>query len=186
MLHQRVLIQIVVCLPDNPTDLAKIKGFGKKTLEKYGNEILEMVLTHRKKHGIKTVILPPPRAIDENKSGKISPDKTADNKSDSAPGDTRQISFDLFNKGMSIPDIAQERGFVESTIQGHLSFFVQTGQLDINKLLSSEQQQAIGEKLPMTAHNSLSQIKKALGQEYAYGDIKLMIAYQLFLSSTIK
>jgi len=189
VLHQRVLIQIVVCLPDNPTDLAKIKGLGKKTLEKYGKQILEMVLAHRKKHGIKTVILPLPRVTEENKSGKTSPGKNADNKNadkkgDAAPGDTMQISFDLFNQGMSLPDIAQERGFVESTIQGHLSFFVQTGQLDINKLLSAEQQQGIGEKLPMTAHNSLGQIKKALGKEYAYGDIKLMIAHQQFLAST--
>jgi len=75
VLHQRVLIQIVVCLPDNPTDLGKIKGIGKKTQEKYGKEILGMVLAHREKHGIKTVILPPPRATDENKSGKNAPGK---------------------------------------------------------------------------------------------------------------
>ncbi len=40
ILHQRVLIQIVVNLPDNRTDLKKIKGVGKKTLEKYGEDIL--------------------------------------------------------------------------------------------------------------------------------------------------
>lgn len=65
VLHQRVLIQIVVCLPANPTDLGKIKGIGKKTQEKYGKEILGMVLAHRERHGIKTVILPPPRATDD-------------------------------------------------------------------------------------------------------------------------
>ncbi len=53
ILHQRVLIQIVVNLPDNRTDLKKIKGVGKKTLEKYGQDILAMVAGYRQKHGIK-------------------------------------------------------------------------------------------------------------------------------------
>ena len=53
ILHQRVLIQIVVNLPDNRADLKKIKGVGKKTLEKYGQDILAMVAGYRQKHGIK-------------------------------------------------------------------------------------------------------------------------------------
>jgi superfamily II DNA helicase RecQ len=52
ILHQRVLIQIVVSLPDNRTDLKKIKGVGKKTLEKYGKNILSLVSGYRKKYGI--------------------------------------------------------------------------------------------------------------------------------------
>lgn len=176
VMHQRVLIQIVVCLPDNETDLAKIQGVGKKTLEKYSGELLKMVAAHRKKHGIKTVILP---LAKERPTQKKAKEKTA-------PGETQQTSFDLFNKGMTIPKIAQERGLVESTIQGHLCVFIKNGQLDINKLLSSEKQQAIKEKLPITAQDSLGQIKKELGQEYAYGDIKLMIAHKQFLKNRRK
>jgi len=52
ILHQRVLIQIVVNLPDNRTHLKKIKGVGKKTLEKYGKDILALVVGYRKKHRI--------------------------------------------------------------------------------------------------------------------------------------
>jgi hypothetical protein len=48
ILHQRVLIQIAVNLPDNRRDLIKIKGVGKKTLEKYGEELLALVVAHRK------------------------------------------------------------------------------------------------------------------------------------------
>ncbi|MBU0972489.1 MAG: helix-turn-helix domain-containing protein [Proteobacteria bacterium] len=173
VLHQRVLIQIGVCLPDTETDLAKIPGVGKKTLEKYGGELLEMVAAHRKNHGIKTVILPLSRALPQKKDSR--PKKAA---TKTASGNTRQISFDLFNKGMSPQEIAKERGLVESTIQSHLCFFIKTGQLDINKLLSPEKQQAIGEKLTSASHHSLTQIKKELGNDYAYGDIKLMIAHQ--------
>jgi hypothetical protein len=58
VLHQRVLIQIVVNLPDNRSHLKKINGVGKKTLEKYGDDILALVAGYRKKHGIDRVILP--------------------------------------------------------------------------------------------------------------------------------
>jgi hypothetical protein len=61
ILHQRVLIQIVVNLPDNRTDLKKIKGVGKKTLEKYGKDILAEVAGYRKKHGIDKVNLGLPK-----------------------------------------------------------------------------------------------------------------------------
>ena len=58
ILHQRVLIQIVVNLPDSRTHLKNIKGVGKKTIEKYGNDILALVTGYRKKHGIDRVKLP--------------------------------------------------------------------------------------------------------------------------------
>ena len=50
ILHQRVLIEIAVSLPDNTAGLKKIKGVGKKILEKYGEEILAMVVGYRKKN----------------------------------------------------------------------------------------------------------------------------------------
>jgi len=50
IIPQRVLIQIVVNLPDNRTGLKKIKGVGKKTLANYGEDILALVAAHRKKN----------------------------------------------------------------------------------------------------------------------------------------
>jgi hypothetical protein len=71
ILHQRVLIQIVVNLPDNRMDLKKIKGVGKKTLEKYGEDILALVAAYRRKHGIDKVKLPDVKdAARKNRSSK--------------------------------------------------------------------------------------------------------------------
>lgn len=58
ILHQRVLIQIVVNLPDNRRDLKQINGVGKQTLKKYGDDILALVAGYRQKHGIDRVVLP--------------------------------------------------------------------------------------------------------------------------------
>ncbi|MCD6185463.1 MAG: HRDC domain-containing protein, partial [Deltaproteobacteria bacterium] len=65
ILYQQVLLQIVVYLPDNTTDLKKINGVGKKTIQKYGKELVELVSAYRKKHGIEKVILPEPKKNSE-------------------------------------------------------------------------------------------------------------------------
>ena len=169
VLHQQVLLQIVVCLPDNTADLKEINGVGKKTIEKYGKELVKLVVAYRKKHGIVTVILPEPEKL---------PGESAMAKDVKSPFGTKDTSLDRFNNGLTIARIAQERGLEQSTIEGHLSFFVEKGELDINKLLSPEKQQAIEKGLVVDHNNSLSEVKNALGDDYSYGEIKMMLAYQ--------
>ena len=176
VLHQRVLIQIVVCLPDNLDDFGQIKGVGKKTIEKYGKEIVQMVCAYRKKHGIEAVLLPEPKKKAEEStppSKKIPGSRTK----------TRDISFEMFCNGLTVAEIAQERGLVQSTIEGHLCFFVENGTLDINKLIPSEKQQVIGKTLATAQDKSLSEVKHELGDDYSYGEIKMMQALQKHLSS---
>lgn len=174
VLHQRILIQIVVCLPDNTADLRKINGVGKRTIEKYGEELVELVLAYREKHGIEKVVLPKPTKL---------PEESTPAKDSASPFGTKQTSFDMFNNGLTIARIAQERGLVQSTVEGHLSFFVEKGKLDINKLLSPEKQQAIEKELATDHNNSLSEVKNALGDDYSYGEIKMMLACRKHLAS---
>jgi uncharacterized protein YpbB len=89
----------------------------------------------------------------------------------------------MFNQGWPIDRIAKERGLVESTIQGHLCVFVEKGDLDINRLLSPEKQGAIEAAIANAPDNSLKAVKNELGDNYTYGDIKLMMAYRKHLAS---
>ncbi len=173
ILHQRVLIQIVVCLPDTLKDLKAIPGVGKKTIENYGKEIVEHVRDYRKKHGIEAVFLPTPK----DSSKKMS---------EPEQGCTRTISLDMFSEGKSVAEIAKERGFVNATIEGHLSFFVKEGTLAIGKLLSLEQQEAITKELDAEEKNSLGAVRERLGDEYSYGQIKIVLAHQKYLALASK
>lgn len=174
VLHQRVLIQIVVCLPENTAVLKKISGVGKKTIEKYGEELVELVLAYRKKHGINKLVLPEPKKL----SKKNPPIKKKE-----APFDTKQTSFDMFNKGLTIAEIAEERGLVKSTIETHMSFFVEKGKLNIDKLLSPEKQKAIKKELVKDQNYSLNKVKNTLGGDYKYGEIRMMIALQKYIAT---
>ena len=174
VLHQRVLIQIVVCLPENITALKRISGVGKKTIQNYGEELVELVLAYRKIHGIDKVVLPTPEKL---------PKETTPAKKEAPSSDTKQTSLDMFNKGLTIAEIAKERGLVRNTIEGHLAFFVETGKLDVNKLLSHEKQLAIKKELAIDHNNSLTEVKNTLGDDYSYGEVKIIISFLKYLAS---
>ncbi|MDY7036555.1 MAG: helix-turn-helix domain-containing protein [Thermodesulfobacteriota bacterium] len=171
VLHQRILIQIAVSLPDNIADLRTIKGVGKKTIEKYGDELVKLVAAYRQKQWIEKVPLPEPKKLpEENRTSQAA----------APPSNTKQTSLDMFNKGLTIARIAQERGLVRSTIEGHLAFYVEKGELDISRLLSPEKQQAILKELTVDHNHSLKEIKEAMGDDYSYGEIKMVLAYQKY------
>ncbi len=174
VLYQRVLIQIVVHLPDNLADLQAIPGVGKKTIENYGKEIVAHVCAYRKKNNIETVSLPVQKELPQISTD--SPKKAAPQK-----GTTRDISLEMFNSGKSIKEIAKDRGFVNSTIESHLCFFVETGKLPVEKFVSVELQKIITEGIAAAEDPSMKSIKLQLPDECTYGHIKMMLAHQKFL-----
>ncbi|MBC2710122.1 MAG: helix-turn-helix domain-containing protein [Desulfosarcina sp.] len=90
---------------------------------------------------------------------------------------TKQISLDLFEKGLSLAQIAEERGLVLSTIEGHMAHFVETGKVAINSLVSPEKRQTIEQELSRLQGKSFGEIKQALGADVSYGEIKLVQAH---------
>ncbi len=166
VLHQKTLIQIAVNLPDTLETLQEIKGIGKRLAERYGQELVAMVDAYRRQHHIDAVILPP-RSPASPPSGKPKSPRT----------DTKQISLDLFEKGMTLPQIAEERGLVVATIEGHMAHWVETGKVGIDLLVPPEKRQAIEKELSRLQGKPFGQIKHALGVDVSFGEIKLVQAH---------
>lgn len=90
---------------------------------------------------------------------------------------TKEISFSLFKEGKNIVEIAEERSMVQSTIEGHLAYFVGTGEIDILQLVDEE---IVGQITTFCKENETTQtgsIKASLGDNVSYGQIKLVQAY---------
>ncbi|AZI68573.1 helix-turn-helix domain-containing protein [Cloacibacterium normanense] len=51
---------------------------------------------------------------------------------------TQNITFQLFEEGKSIGEIAKERGILVQTVFGHLGKFVENGQLEIERIIAKE------------------------------------------------
>lgn len=158
ILHQRVLIQIAILLPDTREALLAIKGVGKQTVEKYGEAIINLVRDYCRAQGIEPQQLP-------EQSGKQKKPKK----------DTKRASYELFLRGMSIQDIAEERGLAVTTIEGHLAHYVGMGELDIYELVTQDKIAVIQQAANDLGKDSLKIIKDHLGDAFSYGEIRLVV-----------
>ena len=166
VLHQRVMIQIVIILPDSLSVLKNIKGVGKRTIEKYGAQIIAIIADFCQKNNIQPNKLPPAPLLESSNSNKKATQEQN--------GDTKQVSYELYKAGKSIAEIAQQRGLVNSTIENHLAFYIGLGKLDILDLLSVEKLAIIKQKISALKTESLKEIKAALGDDYSYAEIRMV------------
>lgn len=158
ILHQRVLLQIAALLPDTQHALLQIKGVGKATVENYGAQITTIVSDYCREHAIEPQQLPAEPVV-TNKVQK----------------DTKHISYELFLQGKGIQEIADARGLVRGTIEGHLAHFVGLGALNINDIVPKEKIEMIKQAAEEKGRESLSLIKEHLGDTCSYGEIRLVL-----------
>lgn len=174
VLHQSVLIQIAATLPDSPSALMNIRGIGKRLFEKYGKELLILVSSYRQKH----------RLNESDRPAVIAAPKPRANTWKPAAIDARQVTYELFNRGLTVAEVARERGLAHSTIESHLAGFVETGRIDIGRLLDEEKLKTIDRELMAMKDKPLGEIRQALGEGYSYGEIRLVQAHRKYLATS--
>lgn len=92
-------------------------------------------------------------------------------------GDSQRLSFALFQAGKSVKEIADERKMSVTTVESHISHFVETGQLDVNRIVSNQHQKFIrGVVRSFDRSYTLSDIKALLPDTYSYFEIKAVLA----------
>lgn len=160
ILPLKTIRELSAKLPVNTPTLKNIKGFGRKKLNMFGSEIIDLIINYCEDNNIEYNTYEEPEV--DIKVPKIS---------------SRQISFDMWKEGKTIEEIAKEREFVNTTIEGHLAYFVGTGDIAIEKFLSAEKIKLISEKLENKKFDSLTEAKKALGDDVTYSDLRLMVAH---------
>lgn len=168
VLHQKTLVEIAIRLPDSISTLKKIHGIGNRLAQRYGEELIQMAAGFRREHGIEHVPLPEFPAGDPPEKRETKPKEKKD---------TKKISFELFQQGHAIPRIAADRGLTLSTIEGHLAYFVSTGELPIDRVVADDLRRVIEQKIDDMPGKSLKELKTALGGTCSYGAIKLVLAH---------
>ena len=76
--------------------------------------------------------------------------------------------------------IAQERGYAKSTIEGHLSYFIGTGELDLNGIMPEKKAALAIEYFTEVEDYALTPAIDVLGEEYSYGDLRMVLNYMRF------
>jgi DNA-binding CsgD family transcriptional regulator len=166
--NQNALKEIATYLPFTKKDLMQLSGFGKAKAEKYGEDILDVVQDYCSRNNLESNMA----AKEEN------PKRERKEKSVEEKTPTNIISFNLFKEGKTIEEIAKERNFSIVTIEGHLSHFVGTGEIDINKMLSQQKQILIKAAIKIHGRESLKTLKENLPEDISYGEIRMVMAAQ--------
>lgn len=159
ILSQKAVQQIVNELPSNKTALKNIGGIGKVKLKKYGDEIVEIVRNYLIDNGMELQIIPDEEAAAKPKIN------------------TKEITYNLYREGKSIQKIAVERGLAVTTIESHLAFYVENGQLELDGLVSPEKRQLIARYFMNNKPLTLTDAREALDNKVSFGELRFVKAY---------
>lgn len=164
-------------LPQNLLELSRIHGMGNYTLENYGDDFLSLIKAFCDKHHLQS-------RIHEKISIKIKKQSNNINAEQEPQINTKQQSFNLFQEGKTIAEIAKDRNLVISTVEGHLSTFIADGKLDIFKLITKEKYDLIVKSL--IAHSTesgfdIAATKAELSQDINYGELRMVSAHLQFI-----
>ncbi|MBC7776221.1 MAG: helix-turn-helix domain-containing protein, partial [Phycisphaerae bacterium] len=159
VLPTRSLLEIVQFLPQNLVALKKIKGIGEVKIKQFGPDLLTMIQAYCAEHRIEADQLP---EMPLEKASKT---------------ETKTLSFELFKSGKTIDEIAQERGFVRTTIEAHLATFVGLGELDIFALMDREPVAEIEQFFREHNTQASGEAKAHFGEKYSYGELKMVLQY---------
>ena len=151
--------------------MLQINGVGVNKFEKYGNIFIDAINKYVVDNNIE---------IPEMK--KVSPKKkTSSSKENAEPKnvkeDTRLITYNLYNEGNSIDEIASIRNLKEQTIESHLIDCMERGMdVDIEKYIHTEFKETIFEKIEELGFERLKPLKDALPDKVSYFDIRYYIS----------
>jgi ATP-dependent DNA helicase RecQ len=161
------LMDLATYLPLGVDDLSKVSGFGAYKIEKYGKQFLEPIQDYCNEHNIKSRIeLKQPKRERRQKTS-IAKER---------PSETKRLSLEMFNEGMTFSEIAEARNLSQSTIETHLSSYVISGELEIDNIVAKAKQKRIRTAVTTYGNSSLKVLKENLPSEISYGEIKMVLA----------
>ena len=145
----KVLGNIAAYLPHTQEELLEVPGIGPAKAEGYGAAILKIVqensdgasaVRSRKANEQETAALDKFRQSTPEAAFSIpqtkQKSKAADAETPKLP--SHQISFDMFRSGKTVEEIAAERGMSPSTIETHLCKYVESGDIDVRRIVPED------------------------------------------------
>jgi hypothetical protein len=158
-----VLAEIAARLPASKRQLRAVRGMGAKRGKRYGEDILEIVARYRSEAGLD----------DEEEIDRKEKEPTPDPKS--ATPISRDESLRLFLEGRDAASVAAERGLARSTVEGHLAFFVGTGELSVEQVIPPEKAARIVSYFKTAKDRNLAPAKATFGSDASYAELRFVL-----------
>ncbi|TFD99589.1 DNA helicase RecQ [Jeotgalibacillus salarius] len=153
--------------PESEEEMRLIKGVGERKLDAYGTPFSEVIIDYVKEHG-------------KNKNMVPLPEKTTMQKQPEVTGDpdlpSHLFSYELYQDGQSIGEIAKLRALTSQTIEKHLQKAFEEGYpLDFQNWFDEETEKMILTKRAEMEMPGLKSLKESLPEEVSYVQIKMVL-----------
>jgi uncharacterized protein YpbB len=88
---------------------------------------------------------------------------------------TQQKTLALFQKGLSINVIAQNRNLLPGIVEDHLTGFIKTGEIRLHQLVTLEKADRIATLRSQHPEWSVHELRLALGADVSFGEIRAVL-----------
>jgi ATP-dependent DNA helicase RecQ len=143
-------------MPRSLTAFGQISGVGNRKLQQYGQVFVDTINAF----------------CDENEvseSGSIATPPVINN--------TRAMTLQLYQAGLSLEAIAQQRNLRRTTVVGHIAALLEAGEaIHLDDFVTPERQTAIRQALAKANSPYLNDVRNLLDESYSYDDIRLVRA----------
>jgi len=147
--------------PTTASEFRRVPGVGEQKLKDFAEPFLA---------GIAEYLATNPR--------KTFTDAPARPRRRSALNDSEAETLRRFHKGESVDEIARARGFVRSTIYGHLVAAIESGQpIERDRFFSLAQQMEIAGAFRQISDGKLTDVSALLGGKYNIGELRMFRAF---------
>ena len=152
--------------PLNMEELSSIHGVGQTKLERYGSKFLQAIKSYAEANGLTAAALMQQRSA----QAEVKPEPPRLRRRT-----TEDATNELMSQGMSVSQIARQRGLAQTTIIGHLERLAQRGvELDLAQLLpDNDRLDEIREAFGVCGIASLKSVWEFLGSRFTYDELRL-------------
>ncbi|RYD58198.1 MAG: DNA helicase RecQ [Sphingobacteriales bacterium] len=166
------LQEMAAYLPLSFDELKQISGFGDYKVAKYGPPFLDTVRRYASTYGLQSrMAAKAPKKVSRERKETTGSGKPSSNAS-------QRASLQMFRDGLSVYEIAEQRGFSATTIEGHLATFIASGELPVTEVVSGYRLEKILEAIQqLGGSHALKPVKDILPDDYTYGEIKAALAH---------
>ena len=162
----RTLHEMCRYYPATAPDMRKISGVGDTKLERYGDKFIQEIAKYLAEN---------PNAQRRERNAEY---KTEIRNPKSAITGTVEETYRLFQKGLSLEQIAAQRSLAPSTIASHIEKHIQAGSdIDIDRLIAPVKRREIEEMFLKSQHLGLKSVVEQANGVVSYEEARIARAW---------
>jgi ATP-dependent DNA helicase RecQ len=162
---ESALRQMAQTRPQTMEAFSQVSGVGSRKLAQYGEVFTDAIRQFCADYGLES---------DPGAAGRR--DRPLRERRQTT-GDTHRHTLELHRQGLSMAEIADQRGLKSSTIANHLEQLIRQGEaVEVDNLVAVDRQHTIVAVLAEVENASLTDIRDRLDPTYSYEEIRLVRA----------